>query len=113
MKPPSPVTDIGVQGPQRAPRCSGVQDESLNTFAERLRARPWRVVHTGAAMGAWNMAVDLALLEAAACEEAPPTLRFYSWEPPAVSLGRFQQLGGIDLEYARARGWDVVRRPTG
>jgi lipoyl(octanoyl) transferase len=59
------------------------------------------------------MAVDLALLRAAAREAAPPTLRFYAWEPPAVSLGRFQSPEGIDLEYARRRGWDVVRRPTG
>jgi lipoyl(octanoyl) transferase len=58
------------------------------------------------------MGVDLALLRAAA-REAPPTLRFYSWRPPAVSLGRFQEADGIDLEYARCRGWDVVRRPTG
>jgi lipoate-protein ligase A len=59
------------------------------------------------------MAVDLALLHAAAREESGPTLRFYSWSPPAVSLGRFQAVDGIDLEYARRRGWDVVRRSTG
>jgi len=53
------------------------------------------------------------MLEAAAREAAPATLRFFSWEPPAVSLGRFQTLEGIDTGYARERGWDVVRRPTG
>lgn len=59
------------------------------------------------------MAIDAALLEAAAREETPPTLRFYGWSPPAVSLGRFQPVHGLDLDYARRRGWDVVRRPTG
>jgi lipoate-protein ligase A len=59
------------------------------------------------------MAVDEALLSAAASEAAPPTLRFYSWDPPAVSLGRFQDAASVDGEYARSRGWDVVRRPTG
>jgi lipoate-protein ligase A len=80
---------------------------------ERLGAAPWRLIHDGAAPGAWNMAVDSALLEAAAAGSAPPTLRFYAWAPAAVSLGRFQNADGIRLEEARRHGWDVVRRPTG
>jgi lipoate-protein ligase A len=59
------------------------------------------------------MAVDTALLEAAAREELPPALRFYAWDPPCVSLGRFQRLDGIHLDELRRRGWDLVRRPTG
>jgi len=58
------------------------------------------------------MELDEALL-AEACSRGDPLLRVYAWNPPCVSLGRFQDAGGIDLEYARARGWDVVRRPTG
>jgi len=59
------------------------------------------------------MATDQALLDAAVSGAAPPTLRFYTWDPPAVSLGRFQDARGVNEEYARSRGWDVVRRPTG
>ncbi|HET6498524.1 MAG TPA: lipoate--protein ligase family protein, partial [Coriobacteriia bacterium] len=59
------------------------------------------------------MAVDRALLEARAAGEARPTLRVYSWVRPTVSIGRFQDPGGIDVEFCRARGIDIVRRPTG
>src|SRR5688500_17310665 len=79
----------------------------------RLAARPWRLLERGSGTGVWNMAADVALLGAAAREDAPPTLRLYSWAPAAVSLGRNQSLTGLNLEAARRRGWDTVRRPTG
>lgn len=56
---------------------------------------------------------DKALLDAVAQGTSPPTLRFYAWSPPAISLGRFQSEDEIDLSICRQRGWDVVRRPTG
>jgi lipoate-protein ligase A len=60
------------------------------------------------------MAVDAALLEGVAAGTSPPTIRFYAWDPPTVSLGRFQEVGeGIHLAVCARRGWDVVRRPTG
>ena len=61
-----------------------------------------------------NMAVDEAILRAYAQGLCPPTLRFYTWDPPAVSCGRFQAIEReIDLEACRAAGVAVVRRPTG
>ncbi|MFN3648772.1 MAG: biotin/lipoate A/B protein ligase family protein [Armatimonadota bacterium] len=80
---------------------------------ERLCAVRWEVLRTDHAAGAYNMALDAALLSAAAAEAIPPTLRFYGWSPPAVSLGRFQRPDGIALAAASARGWELVRRPTG
>jgi lipoate-protein ligase A len=60
------------------------------------------------------MAVDEALLEVYAAGSGPPTLRFYTWSPPAVSLGYGQTIeADIDLAKCRALGIDVVRRPTG
>jgi len=59
------------------------------------------------------MGRDEALLAEAAAGGASAVLRFYTWAPPAVSLGRFQRVEGVNLEYAARRGWDVVRRPTG
>lgn len=59
------------------------------------------------------MALDWALLEAAVAEDRDPVLRFYGWSPAAVSLGRFQDLSGIDTGALARRGWDLVRRPTG
>ena len=73
-----------------------------------LRAAPpsWRLLTSGPADAAWNMAVDRVLLEGAARR---PTVRLYEWDPPAVSLGRFQR----DLPAAFPRGVPWVRRPTG
>ena len=94
-------------------RLTPATDPPAEALRERLTRSPWRLLHTGPAPGAWNMALDVALLEAAARDTAAPTLRFYGWAPRAVSLGRFQDGAAIDLDYARARGWDTVRRPTG
>jgi len=65
------------------------------------------------AAGAWNMAVDEAILEAVGRGEAPPTLRLYAWSPPCLSLGRNQPAALVDEERLRAKGWDWVRRPSG
>jgi lipoyl(octanoyl) transferase len=74
----------------------------------------WRlIVDTDPHSGAWNMAVDEAIMEAVASGHVPPTLRFYQWEPPCVSLGKRQPLSGINLDNCRRDGVDVVRRPTG
>ena len=59
------------------------------------------------------MAVDEAIAMRSARSDSPPTLRFYQWRPAAVSLGRHQPVEDIDLARAQARGWDLVRRPTG
>jgi lipoate-protein ligase A len=74
----------------------------------------WRLLWSGYSDGYTNMAVDEALLWAAAETGAPPTLRFYGWRPPAVSLGYFQEADGeVDREEIARRGWGLVRRPTG
>lgn len=74
----------------------------------------WRRLETGYAPGAWNMAVDEALMEAVGREDSPPTLRFYGWNPPALSLGYFQDRAReVDLDGCATQGFDCVRRPTG
>jgi len=77
--------------------------------------RRWRLLVDPPADGAWNMAVDDALLErAAADEEFLPTLRVYGWEPAALSLGRNQRAEGAhNPDYLRSQSIDLVRRPTG
>ncbi|MDA0668192.1 MAG: hypothetical protein O3A95_04615 [Planctomycetota bacterium] len=42
-----------------------------------------------------------------------PTLRFYRWATPTLSLGYFQPASDLPLDHVRARGCDVVRRSTG
>ncbi len=73
----------------------------------------WRLIHSSPADGATNMAVDEAILHAVAEGRQPPTLRFYAWEPPCLSLGYAQPAGDVDRARLRAQGWTLVRRPTG
>ncbi|MCC7425164.1 MAG: hypothetical protein IT428_33255, partial [Planctomycetaceae bacterium] len=48
------------------------------------------IVESHPRSGAWNMAIDEALLETAVDAEQC-TLRFYRWSEPTVSLGYFQK----------------------
>jgi len=73
----------------------------------------WRLLRTQPARGAWNMAVDEAILEFAARGEVPPTLRLYSWAPPCISLGYAQPINDVDLDQLQVFSWEIVRRPTG
>ena len=73
----------------------------------------WRLLISPPAHGAWNMAVDEAVLETVGRGGALPTLRLYAWEPACLSLGYAQPMSDVDLPRLQARGWDVVRRPTG
>lgn len=60
------------------------------------------------------MAIDEAILKARADELVPNTVRFYRWNPSAVSIGRFQGLEDqVQLENCKRLGIDVVRRITG
>lgn len=56
------------------------------------------------------MALDEALFRV---RPVRPTLRTYWFEPPTLSLGYFQTVGAADLAPYRAKGYGVVRRPTG
>lgn len=73
----------------------------------------WRLLLTPPAKGAWNMAVDEAILEAAGQEAVPPTLRLYAWSPPCLSLGYAQPVADVDLSRLASYDWELVRRPTG
>lgn len=73
----------------------------------------WRLLHTPPSNGAWNMAVDEAILEHIHRGEALPTLRLYAWNPPCLSLGHAQSFRDVDMDRIRSRGWEVVRRLTG
>jgi lipoate-protein ligase A len=59
------------------------------------------------------MAVDEAIARAVVEGLAPPTLRFYAWEPPCVSLGRHQPVAALNAARCAELGYDIVRRPTG
>jgi len=76
--------------------------------------KAWRMLPRRVLRAAENMAIDEAVFRLNRREGLPPTLRFFGWDPPAVSLGYFQNTSReIDVEACRQAGIDIVRRPTG
>ena len=73
----------------------------------------WRLIEHAPAKGAWNMAVDEAILESVYEGVSPPTLRLYAWQPACLSLGHAQPHSEANKEVLNQQGWDLVRRPTG
>jgi lipoate-protein ligase A len=60
------------------------------------------------------MAIDEAMWRGRQAGTSPPTLRFFAWSPPTVSLGYGQPLDRhVDVAACRRLGVGVVRRPTG
>jgi lipoate-protein ligase A len=72
-----------------------------------------RLVHDDAQDGTTNMARDEAMLIEVGNKSAPPTLRFYQWSPPTISLGYFQKYADYEALPAPAGELPVVRRLTG
>src|SRR5688500_2618026 len=70
-----------------------------------------RLINDPPAPGAWNMAVDEALLESAA-ERGIATLRLYRWSEPTLSLGYFQAAGDR-IQHPASLGCPMVRRASG
>ena len=79
-----------------------------------MSERAWRLLVTEPTDGATNMAIDEALWRGRQAKTSPPTLRFFAWDPPTVSLGYGQSPGrDVDVEACHALGVGLVRRPTG
>lgn len=70
-----------------------------------------RLIVDGPEEGAWNMAADEALLDAAAHQPAW-SLRFYRWSAPTLSLGYFQPCRSRE-EHLPSRQCAWTRRPSG
>ncbi len=75
----------------------------------------WRLIPLMQASGKTQMAIDKWLFNQHLQARHPPTLRFYLWSPPAISLGYHQR---HFPEFWRDLTWrnkkiDLVRRPTG
>lgn len=78
------------------------------------RGRTWRLLVTEPSDGATNMAIDEAVWLGRRAGASSPTIRFFAWAPPTVSLGYGQPLDGhVDTAACRRLGVGLVRRPTG
>lgn len=73
----------------------------------------FRVTDSGPQTASLNMATDEAILVGFINGVSPPTLRFYSFSPSAITIGRFQKPSDQLLSEAVNYGLSVVRRPTG
>ncbi len=74
----------------------------------------WRFIPLLEASGDVQMAIDRWLLEQHQSGH-PPALRFYTWSPPAISLGYHQHRYPEHWQHLVWQGekLDLVRRPTG
>jgi lipoate-protein ligase A len=74
----------------------------------------WRFIDSKENDPATNMAIDEAMLLLHSQGKIPPTIRFYGWNPPTLSIGYFQRVENeVDLEAIKEYGLGLVRRPTG
>lgn len=88
----------------------------LTTQFKTHNSKPvWRLIPLLDAPGNIQMAIDQWLLEQHQCGKHPPTLRFYTWSPLAISLGYHQHKYPQDWQKLIWEGEkiDLVRRPTG
>jgi len=80
----------------------------------RIEMTVWRLLKLETKDAFANMAIDEAIITARIKRLMPNTLRFYRWNPSAVSIGRFQNVfNKVDVENCRSHGVDIVRRITG
>ncbi|MFP4514683.1 MAG: biotin/lipoate A/B protein ligase family protein [Parcubacteria group bacterium] len=76
--------------------------------------KKWRILKTVKESAAKQMAIDEAILIARINNLVPNTLRFFTWNPGAITVGFFQDLEQeIDLKRAQDLKVDVVRRYSG
>jgi lipoate---protein ligase len=74
----------------------------------------WRLIPLSTNDAFRNMAIDEAILNARVAGQVPNTLRFFRWQPSAVSIGKNQTPEAeVYLEVAKQLGVDVIRRISG
>jgi lipoate-protein ligase A len=73
----------------------------------------WRFIDTGPCRASYNMALDEVIAMEVKKGNALPTLRLYAWDKPSVSIGYFQKVSDINIDYCMGKGIPIVRRPTG
>lgn len=73
----------------------------------------WRLLVDDPQDGAWNMAVDEAILHQRRTGASLSTLRIYSWQRRTISLGYFQRIDQPLADLCGQDSIDLIRRPTG
>lgn len=74
----------------------------------------WSILDSGSHSAAVNMAIDEALIHWHSKGQIGPTIRFYQWEQPSLSIGHFQNVAKtIDFNGIKKHSCQLVRRLTG
>lgn len=74
----------------------------------------WNVLSSGHLDAATNMAIDESLLKWHSEGRILPTIRFYGWKRPSLTIGHFQNVHKtIDFKGVEKHQCDFVRRLTG
>src|SRR6185503_18750343 len=73
----------------------------------------WRLLDTGLASAARNIALNRALLEARHANESPSTLRFLRFSPCALLGSRQSARAELHTAYCSAQALTIQRRITG
>jgi len=76
-------------------------------------AKEWRLIPFGVYSPSLNMAIDEAIFQFMVENRVPPTLRLYTWNPAALSIGYFQDTESPSIKRYAEKGYPLVRRPTG
>ena len=80
-----------------------------------VKTNSWRYITLESEKDSFSkMATEEAIMEEVRSKKSPPTLRFYSWNKPAVSLGFFQDAKEeLDLSECKKDNIEIFRRITG
>jgi lipoyl(octanoyl) transferase len=74
----------------------------------------WRFINFQRHNAFENMAIDEAIFRETIRNKKLPTIRFYGWQPAAVSIGYFQDVQKeVNIEKCHDGGVDIVRRLSG
>lgn len=73
-----------------------------------------RLIDNGAGEAFYNMNRDVELFTEVEAGLAPSTVRFYTWEKPSITIGKFQDTGRtLNVAECERLQVPIVRRPTG
>ncbi|MBK9715024.1 MAG: hypothetical protein IPO81_27625 [Kouleothrix sp.] len=74
----------------------------------------WRYIADDGVTASFGLAADELLTGWVGSGQAPPTLRLYTYRPHCALVGRFQRVESeLHVDYCRAHGIPINRRPTG
>jgi lipoate-protein ligase A len=80
-----------------------------------MKTQTWRILeHDKVEDSFMKMAVDESIMHHVGKGLSMPTLRFYSWQKPAVAIGYFQKIREVvNVEACESDNIDIFRRVTG